>query len=154
MKIVIHYTKNGIAAACAIILLLLGTVVTLVVRNRNTAPPQQRIATSLKNTPPQQIDEGPVDITVKHDAQQSTATTHQFTITLDTHSGDLSTFDGQANIVYRPADGNETRPATIGGDREVHHRTIIATFTNTTVPGTITIQNLRGIAERTFPITL
>ncbi len=153
MKIVIHYTKKSAAVACAIVLLIIGGVVVLSMRNNGTTA-SPRIVLSPINVPSQQTTEGPVDVTVEHDTKQSTATTHVFTVVLDTHSGDLSTFDGQTNFIYRPANGNETGPATIGGDREGHHRTIIATFNNTTIPGTLAVKNLRGVPERTFPIAL
>ncbi|MBI4281274.1 hypothetical protein HY625_00465 [Candidatus Uhrbacteria bacterium] len=152
MKIVIHYTKKSAAVASAMVLLIIGGVVVLSMRNNESAA-SPRIVSSPASIPSQQIDEGPVDVTVEHDAKQSTTTTHVFTVVLNTHSGDLSTFDGQANIIYRPTSGNETRPVAIGGDREGHHRTVVVTFNNTALPGTLAVKNLRGVPERTFPIT-
>ena len=152
MKVVIHYTQKSAAVVCAIVLLIIGGVVVLSMRN-NGATASPRIASSPINSPPQQTTEGPVDVTATHDTKQSTATMHIVTVVLDTHSGDLSTFDAQKNFIYRPASGNEMRPVAIGGDRETHHRTIVATFNNTTIPGTLAVQNLRSVPERTFPIT-
>ncbi len=151
MKIVIHYTKKSATVACAMILIIIGGVIVLSVGNGGTSAPP-RIASSPANAPSQQTDEGPVDVTATHDAEQSTEQRHVFTVVLDTHSGDLSTFDAQTNIVYRPTNGSESRPTTIGGDRESHHRTIILTFTNTTFPGIIAVQNLRSVPERAFAI--
>src|SRR3989338_9061705 len=153
MKIVIHYTRKSATIACAMILIVIGgTIVFSRGNDSRTAPP--RIASSPANAPAQQTDEGPVDVTATHDEKQSTEQTHIFTVVLDTHSGDLSTFDAQTNIVYRPTNGSESRPTTIGGDRESHHRTIVVTFTNTTFPGIIAVKNLRSVPERIVPITL
>ncbi len=152
MKIVIHYTKKNATVAGIIIILSIGAVVVIAMRNESGVLPQ-RITSSPLSAPAQQTSEGPVDVTVTHDIKQSTRTTHVFTVVLDTHSGDLSTFDAQANIIYRTKDGKELAPQSIGGDRETHHRTITATFVNTALPDTLVIKNLRSIPERTFPIT-
>lgn len=152
MKIVIHYTKKGVAV-CAIVILAIGATIAAAMRDSGTTA-SPRIASSPASVPLQKNNEGPVDVKVTHDTKQSTKTTHVFTVVLDTHSGDLSTFDGETNIVYRSSQGQEIPTQSIGGDRETHHRTIIVTFANVTLPGTVIIKNLRGIPEQTFPITL
>lgn len=148
MKIIIHYTKRGVVV-CAIILLATGAAIAIAVQNDDATAPS-RIALSPVSVPLQQNNEGPVDVKVTHDAKQSTEKTHVFTVVLDTHSGDLSTFDTQTNIMYRSSQGQEIPPQSIGGDRETHHRTITVTFANTALPGTLVVKNLRGVPERPF----
>ena len=95
--------------------------------------------------------EGGIDVTVAHDSASS-STTHAFTLTLNTHSGDLSAYDAQANVAYRTSSGSEAAPASVGGDRETHHRTITVTYDNVTLPGNVVVKNLRGVPERLFPV--
>lgn len=150
MKIIIPYTTTSIIVMSIVLVLLVVGGIALFMGS----PEPIRVPTAVQAPAlvPQSTQEGDVDVSVVHDSA-STATVHQFTLTLNTHSGDLSTFDVGTNVVYRTSQGSEIAPQSVGGDRETHHRTIAVTFTDTTLPGNVVVKNLRGIPERSFPFT-
>ncbi|MBI4261976.1 hypothetical protein HY624_00430 [Candidatus Uhrbacteria bacterium] len=151
MNIVIQYNQKHVIAFVIAILLIIGG--SLYWRSlRSSPPPDKTPAKSTANTatPTPQANDG-IDVDVTRLPITSDEST-TFRVAFNTHSGDLSTFDANTNVLFRAANGTIAAPTKVGGNRETHHRTIEVTFKTLAFPGTLVINNLGSIPERIFEI--
>ncbi len=83
-----------------------------------------------------------------------------FKVAMDTHSGNLMSFDAAANIVLRDSAGQETKAiAWRDESTDSHHRSGVVSFPATALGAeasraTLIVRNLAGVTERVLTFEL
>lgn len=115
--------------------------------NSSTPPslPESPLAT--KSTLKTDKGEGGVTVAASYQEKQDTLV---FSISLDTHSVDLSSFNPMTQLYLEDKGGTKIIPKTIVPEGDSHHRSFNVVFPKPSSSITLVVENLASIPRRTL----
>ncbi len=143
-------------ASVVAVVLVLAVVVVALARGKKEAPSAVTPGSSVTGTAAgqdQAVDNGAGSVIVSATLERAASTDREvaFTVSLNTHSVDLSDFDPAAQVKLQAASGQEgdAETAVLNGDRSSHHQNYRVTFPRPAGSVvTLVVRNVSGIAER------
>lgn len=144
----------GIAGAVAVAILLVAGIWRPVAKSAPAfAVPSSGTIQGTPAGTDQSVDSGPggVIVSAEFNRADSTAEEQSFTVSLNTHTVDLTDFNPAQAIVLRTDAGQEQSVQTVSadGERSSHHQNYRVTFARTASSAvTLVVRDVAGVAER------
>lgn len=145
-----------------VIVLALAVTVVALARGKKEEPPPVTAGSAVTGTTAGQdqvVDNGANSVIVSATFERAASTDREavFTVSLNTHSIDLTTFDPAAQMQLLTASGqaSDVETAVSNGERSSHHQNYRVTFARPADSNvTLVVQNVSSIAERRLSFQL
>lgn len=149
-------------ASIVAVVLVLSVGVIALARGRNDAAPAVTPGSTVTGTAAgqdQAVDNGANSVIVSATFERAASSDREavFSVSLNTHSIDLSAFDPAAQMVLRTKDGQESNVETVSrsGEQSSHHQNYRVSFARPAAgSATLVVRDVSGIAERLLTFTL
>ncbi len=144
------------------ILLAVGVAVVVFTTERSSPVRPPADTGTVTGTPAgtdQAVDGGQGNVVASAKFERGKSSTEQlvFTVSLNTHSVDLSGFNPLSQIRLRTPGGSELQPQVLdpGGERSSHHQNYTLSFARPrSADVMLVVRNVAGVTERDLPFTL